>query len=104
LAFLYACALYASFCGLHPVIQLDHLFNTTFFIETNFLAIENDLVELDNILTFHFWRWAVIVLPFYCAAAVIFLPLVSAFTSLAFGYLLGYIYIGYLATALIFVS
>jgi hypothetical protein len=59
---------------------------------------------LVNVADYYFLYFFAVVVPYFCCTLVIFLPAISSFFLLAFGYLIGYKLAGRLSSILIFLS
>lgn len=58
----------------------------------------NSLVDIHTLISFYFLYFIALVVPYFLETLIIFLPLFGAAVLSLFGYLLGYIYAGLLAS------
>lgn len=59
----------------------------------------NSLVDIHSLVTFYSLYFTVMFLPYFLEAGILFLPLLSAAVLAVFGYAIGQVLAGYLATA-----
>jgi proton-translocating NADH-quinone oxidoreductase chain L len=83
---------------------LDILSTLTFSDGTFWAHFYDSVTAADNIFTYYLYHFLTLYVPYFLMCLILFLPLISALTLLLSGYLIGYIFAGRLASALIFLT
>ena len=84
--------------GDYYFIEFIHNFTGGLVSNTKMSWLVNSLVDIHTLISFYFLYFIALVVPYFLETLIIFLPLFGAAVLSLFGYLLGYIYAGLLAS------
>jgi NADH-quinone oxidoreductase subunit L len=86
------------------VMHINNLHNWFAINYNDLVDFHNCLIALDNVARYYYNYFLIIFLPYYCVGVILLVPLAAALVAFSFGYLLGYVYIGYSSTCAMFLS
>lgn len=97
---------YSEYADIADAIIVYNIHRFSFYtLSIEFLCVlTSSVVDIHTLLDFGVNYFLVLYFPYYLECLIIFLPLLSSILLLSTGYLIGYVYAGYLACGFSFVS